>query len=256
MKVLFTGSRGYIGLRATQVLRSLFPGYEITEVDLQLGSDYSKVTGEWDVIIHSGAYTSVTASEQHKAEYIFNNVCKAQELIMNTVSKKFIFFSTVEVYNENRELNPKSVYGATKAVIEEELLNRSGTRHENKYVIRIANPVGLYDCHKDYVHKLNDENATVFNLLAKMYIKEGTFLIHDDLQMTRDFFPLDIIPAFISRLIMDTPEPGVYNLGSGIQTQVTPLLESLCRKAGIKYKFIPRPESRYYIKRKEVSCHL
>ena len=102
-------------------------------------------------VIHAAAYSFPPESEDNKKIYYKNNILKTKIFInhchkMNI--KKFIFFSSSNVYNfnsnktisakETQKLFPKNYYGQTKLIIERYLKNK----FDNYYILRLFNIAG------------------------------------------------------------------------------------------------------------------
>tara|TARA_Y100000741_G_C18241473_1_gene553818 strand:- start:642 stop:1484 length:843 start_codon:yes stop_codon:yes gene_type:complete len=241
MKILITGSHGYIGKAIINYFHINFPLVEIVEVDLKIGTNIKNITGQqFDTIIHLAAYISVEESNTKKADYISNNVVDTISLINNNEFDNFIFASTNAIFTPAGNIHPDSVYGATKLSIENYLMDQLP---DNSTIIRIANPIGLYDYHKSIIDQIDSETATVFYKLALCKANKYNFLIHNLKGMVRDFIDLEIVSKLIVSLCMsnDTKQRGLFHMGSGISTEIIPLLVNLCRDYRIEYKFIEPP---------------
>ena len=133
MKVLITGSAGFVGKKLCERLKLKHEIFGIsrrksptTTLVLDLTSQQTeKVLGELnpDVIIHCAALTNVDYCETHQDESYKNNVYATKNLVewANKNNKKIIYISTDYVYSgqtnnydEKSETNPLNIYGKTK----------------------------------------------------------------------------------------------------------------------------------------------
>lgn len=240
MRILMTGSRGYLGLRVYELLSSN-NDYIITECDRKIGSYYEEVSGEYHVVIHLGGSVSLPEGEADKYGYINNNVVNLIHLMDHVKCNKFIFFSSAAIYNNDGLEQPPSVYGATK-LVDEDYIKRYAEKHSIRYyILRIANPIGLYKCHIPYIKDINAELASVLFKLAYSYINNDIFHIHRIKDMIRDFIPMDYITQFIRTILDSDINSGIYYLGSNKATVVIPTLTTLCKQNNIIYNYIDPP---------------
>ena len=236
MKILITGSEGYIGKLVAQTLLSL--NHEVICVDFKLGSDIANIKNvTCDVLVHLAAFISVVESYEQASSYYENNCAKYHKLLELNGNKfsRVIYASSVAVYNENKEVLPLSVYGSTK--YEGELITNRYT--SNNVILRFGNPVGVdvtihnaSDCKKSYPNLLW--------ILANCKVNSKKFGLHNTVGMKRDFYPVFWIPQVISK-VLDTDTVGVHHIGSGIATDVATLVKKLCLHYNIEYELINSP---------------
>ncbi|MGN7763275.1 NAD-dependent epimerase/dehydratase family protein [Paenibacillus sp. 22594] len=129
MRVLITGSNGYIGRKLKEWLRQWPDSYEIETIDLREESWRDRDFSLCNVIIHLAAVVHKKESPEMKELYKRVNV----ELTLELANKAkqagvphFIFMSSISVYgiegsikqntiiNEETQYNPKSLYGESK----------------------------------------------------------------------------------------------------------------------------------------------
>jgi len=144
MKILLTGSAGFIGSRLRQKLIDL--DYDVLDIDLVWNVDirnkyemeYLFETEHFDTVIHTAALAGVRRSELYPEDYISTNIMGTKNLI--DLSEKygvthFINFSSSSVYGadtkdglkEDAVKNPKSIYGMTK-LMAEQIVERSSIK--------------------------------------------------------------------------------------------------------------------------------
>ncbi|MBU1120688.1 NAD-dependent epimerase/dehydratase family protein [Candidatus Micrarchaeota archaeon] len=129
MKIMVTGSRGFIGKELVKELTK--KNYFVKEFDLELGQDLlneeevRKAVNGIDVVIHLAALVDETAGKEN----LFRVNVKGTENLLEESAKagvrRFIFLSTVgvmgdikEKVNEEAAFNPKTDYEKSKAEAE------------------------------------------------------------------------------------------------------------------------------------------
>lgn len=247
MKILVTGSRGFIGASLLASSPWATSAITIIESDLKIARpiEIYKSYGqhEIDTLIHLAASTSVPGGEMDKSYYIHNNVVCMKKLLESVKARCVIFMSTDAVYDteyksDHSDINPKTVYGATK-LIGESLVKEYTDQY---YILRLANPLGRIHPNAAPGSTFNIGEAAVIPKLAIAAIQNKEFPIHDDHNMIRDFIELDFVTKIVWELaISRKARYGTYDLGSGSPTFVTPILKRLCQDFNINYSLVPRP---------------
>ncbi len=202
-----TGCNGYIGSHMCYELRKAYPDCIIHGIDkhekqhlrslydfyhnTDLAVDSINIAKGTDAIFHFAAYTSVEEGEREPFAYYRNNLVGSIRLIERALTEKvpnFIFSSTAAVYgedraalfghlNEDRPMNPHSVYGKTKQMIEEVL---SSVHHMNVTCLRYFNAcgrnveAGLFEEHDPETH------------LIPLLVKSKKAIIYGDDWPTKD----------------------------------------------------------------------
>ena len=238
MKIVITGSNGYIGNVVCRQLLHDFPESNFEFIDLKIGTDYKDVKGiSADVLVHLGAYVSVPESHEEFSRYYQNNCINYEEFLRNNIFNHIIYASSNAIYDDNEDINPASVYGSTK--LEGEFITKRNS--DNYTVLRFANPVGAIPELHSY---LKEEIGVHSNLMSKMamsLINDTLFTVHDNPNMIRDFYPVywigEVISSFISK-----PVVGVFNLGSSQFTNCHELIEVIADKYFIHTQVVPSPK--------------
>ena len=224
MKYLITGYKGQLGYDIKRELlkrgvdeKSIL-AVDREEMDITNKEAVFKVILDFrpDIIFHCAAYTAVDKAEDDEDNaYNVNvtgtkNIVDASLEINSTViymSTDYVFDGTKEgYYTEEDEVNPKSVYGKTKYLGEEEV-----RRNKKHFITRISWVFGinghnfiktmlkLSDNHKE-VNVVNDQigSPTYTVDLAKILVdmsnttKYGTYNVTNDLYCSWAEFAKDI----------------------------------------------------------------
>lgn len=159
MKILITGSSGYIGTHVYNKLRYM---YSTKKLDIKEYREYDLEKIDWglwrailedvDLVIHLAALISVPESQRIPHKYYDVNMAplaKMLDVMKHTNCKNIIFASTAAVYQtsndiltEDSPLNPSSIYGHSK-LMAEEMLQRMADLYDLNYVIfRFFNVAG------------------------------------------------------------------------------------------------------------------
>jgi UDP-glucose 4-epimerase len=157
MKILITGSSGYIG---KHLYKYLSANHEIYGCDIKDSldlTDYDKTFQFIDrirpeLIIHLAAYVRVDESQTEPHKYYSNNI-QSTINILNCMKqleiKKIIFSSTAAVYKsatkplkETDMVDPQSVYGKSKLICEQLIEDYSRAYGINAIVFRFFNVCG------------------------------------------------------------------------------------------------------------------
>ncbi len=224
MKYLITGYKGQLGYDIKRELlkrgvdENSILAVDKEEMDITNKDEVFKVILDFrpDIIFHCAAYTAVDKAEDDEDNaYKINvtgtkNIVDASLEINSTVlymSTDYVFDGTKEgYYTEEDEVNPKSVYGKTKYLGEEEV-----RRNNKHFITRISWVFGinghnfiktmlkLADNHKE-VNVVNDQigSPTYTVDLAKVLVdmtnttKYGTYNVTNDLYCSWAEFAKDI----------------------------------------------------------------
>ena len=254
MKILVTGAAGFIASQIADAFIS--EGHEVCIIDnLSTGNEkninpkakFYKLSindpevlnifqkEKFDVVNHHAAQIDVRKSVSDPIFDANVNILGTINLLQSCVKtgvKKFTFASTGgAIYgeqeyfpaDENHPVNPVSPYGITKLTIEKYLffykkeygLNYTVLRYANVYGPR-QNPLGEAGVVAIFVNKLlNNENPTI-NGIGKQ---------------TRDYvFVQDVVKANLLTVNDDTST--IYNIGTGIETNVNEVFTKLNNLAG------------------------
>jgi UDP-glucose 4-epimerase len=254
MKILVTGGAGFIGSQVADAFIS--EGHEVSIIDnLSTGNEkninpkakFYKLSindpevlnifekEKFDVVNHHAAQIDVRKSVNDPIFDANVNILGTINLLQSCVKtgvKKFTFASTGgAIYgeqeyfpaDENHPVNPVSPYGITKLTIEKYLffykkeygLNYTVLRYANVYGPR-QNPLG---------------EAGVVAIFVNRLLKNENPTINGNGNQTRDYvFVQDVVKANL--LTVNDEISTIYNIGTGIETNVNEVFGKLNNLAG------------------------
>ncbi|MCC6446979.1 MAG: NAD-dependent epimerase/dehydratase family protein [Armatimonadetes bacterium] len=264
MKILITGGAGFIGSNVAD--RMIAEGHEMSIVDdLSTGfeenlpekaafyradiSDGNAIkavfeTAQPEVVIHHAAQMDVRRSTQEPVfdatVNIIGSILLLEECVRMKV-KKVIYASTGgAVYgetqylpaDENHPINPISQYGISKHTVEH-YLYLYGYNYGLKYtILRYPNVYGP----RQNPHG----EAGVVAIFSERMLDGKSPTIFGDGSQSRDYtFVGDIVEANL--LALERGEGGIYNLGTGVETSVQQIFDTLeaILKSGLKPIYAP-----------------
>ncbi len=166
MKVLITGSSGFIGTNLFQYLRREQEDADIWLYDKQYNQDIRnydallKAVDGMDVVIHLAASTHVDNSIPNPLPFFWNNAEGTVQVLraVTDVGAKMVYISSSEVYGsadttymethdkmyEDHPLNPQSPYAAAKAAGDRAAYAWWATYGTNVTIVRPFNQYGPY----------------------------------------------------------------------------------------------------------------
>jgi len=288
-KILVTGGAGYIGSHT--VLQLIQNGFEVTILDnlsnskIEVLDRIQKISGvrpefihgnildsnllqetfrnsDYDSVIHFAGLKSVGESESEPLKYYQNNVAGSLVLIeemQKAKVHKLIFSSSATVYgdpgyakcDESTALNPMSVYGKTKKVVEDIIRATGNANTEFKFgILRYFNPVGAHE--SGLIGE--DPNGVPNNLvpfvsqvavgkLEKLTVW-GNDYETDDGTGRRDYIHVtDLAVGHIAALTaLESQNSFTVNLGTGNSHSVLEVIDAFTKASGkeIPFKIGPR----------------
>jgi len=183
MQILITGSRGFIG---KYLARELKKNHKVIGVNRSLSSEghenyainlsnYSEVSELFtrikpDVIIHLAGQANPKPNDDVKSKIVDNNIRGTLNLLEACNECKFIFSSTVVVYDdkalkqkasEESKLNPEALYGITKLTCEQIIENYHRQGKIRGCILRLGATVGPNLTHgivKAFMDKLSSDS--------------------------------------------------------------------------------------------------
>lgn len=244
VRVLVTGSSGFVGRHLVDHLRSFgdevveWSGHADTPDVRDRGAMIDAVGDQhFDGVFHLAAQSRVDLSWQDPVETLAINAGGTANLIdalaASPGSPRLILMSSAEVYGlvdaaalpvtEEARCAPRTPYGVSKLAAETLALTLAGHRGVDTIVCRPFNQIGP-----------GQSDAFVASAFARQIVdnerrSSGEPVIRvGNLSATRDFLDVrDAVVAYRQLLIAGVPGE-VYNVASGVETQVSALLDGLC----------------------------
>lgn len=223
MKILVTGSSGFIGKSLVKILRE----HKIVPYDLKKGLDIldvdkleRKMRG-CDVVVHLAAFASVEDSWKNPTLYYMNNVIGTANVLEAAIKcgvKKIVFSSSSAVYEPN-----SSPYATSKVMCEQMFKTRS--RDIQSVCLRLFNVYGVGQ---------NPEYGRVIDTFIDRVKAKKDITIFGDGNQTRDFVHiLDACRAI--KLVIETDIPDrclIADVGFGFSYSINYLADSIQHMVG------------------------
>ena len=235
MKIIITGTTGFVGKNLTQYL--INKSDKIIPLSLRSG-DYQ--LDDADAIIHLAGKSHDTKNTSDDNEYYRVNTDLTIALFdkfLQSDIKDFIFFSSVKaaadtvegVLTEDTEPNPQTAYGKSKLQAEEYLLSKVLPAGKRLIIIR---PCMIHG-------KGNKGNL---NLLYKV-VRLGIPWILASYDNQRSFINIDNLNFIIYSILHDPKvASGVYNIADDVAISTNELISIIAKAGDKKPKLIRVPK--------------
>ena len=238
MKVLITGSNGYIGKHLYKMLSETRPDIEIyrldyndpawnQSIDIRNGNEIHKrfFNVFFDAVIHLAALVRVGESVQKPKEYIETNVNGTINVLENLEYKNFIFAST------GAASNPTSSYAYTKLMAEHIIKEYMGERDYT--IFRFYNVIGSGG------YPATNPDGLFYNLTSAIQTRHfsiyGTDYPTKDGTAIREYVHVnDICRALIKAI--DKPSMSIENLAYGDTRTVQEIIDIFKKVNGVDFK--------------------
>lgn len=258
MRILITGSSGYIGSHLTA---KLLKKHNVTGLDINtykikphehvsnsITGSYKWISG-FDCIIHLAALVRVGQSELYPTDYYTTNLNGTLNLLSSVPTKHFIFASTGSAEY------CQSPYSVSKRAAEDCIREQCNRKKINYTIFRFYNVIG------SSVVEPTNPDGLFYKLTESIQTGKFTVYGHDyntsDGTAIRDYVHVDEICASIEKSI-DDPANGIENLGHGKGHSVLEIAKmfkkinnvdfemhlGLRRKGDLEYSVLKNP-SRY-----------
>lgn len=227
MKVLITGSGGFIGTALLHHLKSGYPDIEIhllsstKRTDLptvtysrDAGGYHFEIDGSYDAVLHLGAWTPKSGAEANDIEGSCSNIAFTEQL-MKTLSgrvDRFIFASTLDVYsadtadiNESSEVIPISLYGDSKLFCERMVSAWCRMQNIPSCILRLGHIYG--EGERAYRKMIPTWISNAVNGLPITIFSDGSEL--------RSFLYIGDCVEYLARTLKRPELSGTYNIVSG-----------------------------------------
>ena len=226
MKILITGSKGFVGSHLTTRLKK---NNEIVGYDLKEGRDVlnedllDKYLKGVDVVIHLAAFVDGNESWKKPETYLINNGLGTYKVIKCAIKnkvKRIIVFSSAAVYG-----NPLTPYGVSKMWAE------AATKvYSDQIETVIVRPFNIYGKGQNPVY------GYVINNFSKGIKENGKVTIYGTGKQTRDFIFIDDIVNIVEKLLKSKVSPDPIDLGTGKETEISDLAKIIGKILQKKYK--------------------
>lgn len=236
MKILITGSEGFIGSHLVPILKE--NKNKIAGIDLKLdGRDIFDLESEdvikWaDVVIHLAAITSVNKSFDNPSEYFRVNTLGTAIILelCQKYDKKLIFPSTGAYYH--RELSP---YAESKALAEDMVAKFPRTT-----ILRLFNVYGT---------GMNPDSGSILYNFAQATVKGEPIVVYGSGDQTRDFISVKDVVEIIKSAINPRWDGKTIDIGTGKSYTINYIAElfSHYSKSKIVHHEMPKREIRWSI---------
>ena len=285
MSVIVTGCAGFIG--SNLVPRLLGEGLTVVCVDNLYSGSWSNIAvddervvrvtadvsdlrvlreslsrvvraGDVESVIHLAAIVGVEEAARDPGFAVRVNVGGTANVLEEAVrlgADRVVLASSAAVYGEpvnlpireDHPLQPINVYGETKVAAERLLWLYHRLYGVKGVALRIFNAYGPRMRPGPY--------ASVVYKLVEAALRGGKFVVYGDGTQTRDFiYVSDVVDALVKALSSNYVGPA--NVGSGVETSIIRLHETLCRATGLCPQLAYGPPRKGDVRRSVASIEL
>jgi len=229
MKILITGSKGFVGTYLTKVMSQ---NHEVVSYDIIEGRDIfnekllDKCLRNVGVVVHLAALVSGTESWEKPEEYLVNNGLGTYRVVDAAIKnkvKRIIAFSSAAVYGK-----PLTPYGASK-LWAETILNM----YRDQTEVVIVRPFNIYGVGQ------NPAYGYAIHNFSEGIREKGEIEIFGSGNQTRDFIFIDDVVKVVEKLLTSRILYKQIDLGTGQDTKIIDLADIigkiLNKKFNIKY---------------------
>jgi len=227
MKILVTGSEGYIG---KHLIKMLGDKHEVDGIDLKTGIDIRiplHTNKEYDTVIHLAALVNVSRSTKYPEEYFNTNVNGTLNVLKNVSYKHFIFAST------GSAAGLASPYALSKKMAELVVEDYCKNHNKDYTMFRFYNVIGM-----DGIKPTNPDGL-MSALMKAVDTKEFTVYGNDyqtiDGTCMRDYVHVyEICNALM--MAIEEPANGLENLGHGFGRSIMYMVDTFKKVNGVDFE--------------------
>jgi UDP-glucose 4-epimerase len=263
--VLITGCMGYIGGSLTIHFKN--NGYEVIGIDVKTAedqleyfdkfynyniNDYNNIQSilelhKPEIIIHCAGSIDVLESFHEPLKYYENNVSNTITFLKSVIefapNTKFMFCSSASVYDDPKhskilsihdKLNPKSVYGKTKLIIEDVLKHLKETHNLKYSIMRFFNVAGSY-------HEVRGQNFNAKHIIPSIIrssITKEKFVLNGvnfqntaDRTCVRDYVHIEDLCEIVYQSAENQGVSEIFNVCTGVglsNLEILDCIEKVC----------------------------
>ena len=244
MKVLVTGSKGFIGQNFLKKFHEL--GYEVTSFDIKDNPKTRPIDLDLhgcDWVVHLGAISSTTETDVNKIMDL--NLLWSIELFercyelgvnMQWASSASVYGKRHErkPFKETDECIPINYYAKSKYLFEKYL--ETCCHNVTVQGFRYFNVYGPHEEHKG-------NQASPYTQFAKQAKENGVIKVFEGSEkFTRDFVHVDHVFDIQHKMMQKDYSNGIYNLGSGVSRSFLDVARDIALIYDAKIETIPFPE--------------
>lgn len=256
MKVIVTGSSGFIGRKLTNYLRTL--GYEVHEFDYKKSREMDirspeAVESFWDkvqpdYVYHLAAQAFVKNGEQDPLNDLMINGYGMIN-VLNATKKhgnKLLYTSSGAIYGltnsfphkEEALVKPTANYGCTKYL---------GELYLRKYVM--TEGIDAKTIRFSSVHGYGRGREGAVNVFIDQALKGEKITVYGDGSQTRDIVRIDDACKAVLWVMHRGKAGETYNIGSGTETSIKQVADIISWETGTEVVYIPKELSIFDVKR-------
>jgi dTDP-glucose 4,6-dehydratase len=243
MKILITGSMGFIGSKLTPILKKKYETYALDQyisddvnyyrADVSIMTELINIFDEhkFDLVIHMAAECGIENCEEHIQKSIQTNIVGTYNIInlCKKYNTKLVYFSTSEIYGEVEDgkmieddnislLQPKNHYAMQKLFGEKMII-----KELSEYII--IRPFMVYGVGE----KLN-KYRSVISKFIKICQMNGKLPVHKN--SYRSWMHINDFTNAIE-LLIESKTNGIYNVGNDTEIiEIEELAKIIINKIG------------------------
>ena len=224
MRILITGSSGFVGRSVLKKVESNLDKKNVTLLSSHVNSLYSTcvyhkdmngyhwdLPNDFDVLVHIGAWTPKSSNESQDFSCSFDNILFTKTLLQSLPNvKRIVFISTLDVYaptndviSEKSLVSPISLYGFSKLYCEEMVKAWSEQNHMDCCILRLGHIYGIGE----------EAYRKVIPVLIKQALKNETINITTSGEELRSFLNIEDCANIICQATLGSM-CGLYNVVS------------------------------------------
>lgn len=265
MKILITGSEGFVGQHAVNLLKvdhQIFgisrqeklrneQNVEYIIADILNPDTVTKILAKYqpDVILHLAGIAKTWNNDPFEVFKInlFGTINIYEAILavqkQSSYNPKVIFISSGEAYGltndpsniiEEMLLNPINEYGSSKAAADRASFQYAKSHHLNIIILRPFPHIGPGQRNGFFVPDMASQIVELEKNPEKLELLVG------NLSATRDFCDVrDVVQAYKLALETDLPSGEVYNICSGVGVKISDVLNQLLTLSTKKVNIVP-----------------